>query len=211
MAFFNADLTFYLYDISNFNQLDDTKNLDNTVVYMNSLDMRGVWPYRYDYAKCSSLFFEEAKERFYSLCFDLSKNAYIAYVDTKHLKDPEHNDKVVLSTSSSGKLNTRGAVFRSFDMLYDRYLYHPSWQEPQTFCFTDIVDTKPKKSENDYCIKDMMAKLKKSLGLNSEAEDPAFSFSDMIWQDHYLFISDIQYGIFVLDIEDNHGTLRAND
>lgn len=204
LAFYDNNLQFSIYDISNFNRLEDK---ENTIVFMESIHLRGHFPFYYDYEGCNGLYFNN--DRFYSLCWDTQKNVYVAGVVAKNLRDIQHSQKVVLSSWQSGALHTRMQSVNSFDLMFYRYILYIDRSQTERFCFTDFIKNKPLKVEENYCVKDIMLLIKRSMGLADTADNPVLSIGDMLFQDRFLYITDTNHGIFVIELEDMNGDVKA--
>jgi hypothetical protein len=198
LAFYNSDLVFYLFDISNFNQID--KDHSDLAVYMTSLDMRGVWPFKYKYTGCSGLYYE--KETFYSICWDAQKDYYVAKIKATNLNDTTHSNPVKLSPRSSGRLKTTIRNLSNFDVAFNKYIISVNESFADLFMVTEFVKNKETPTRKDF-IYGIMEQIENSMGDFTENDiSLTFSIGSMAFQDKYLFFTDTNYGIFVVEIQE---------
>lgn len=104
-----------------------------------------------------------------------------------------------MSARSSGKLKTTIKNLSNFDVAFNKYIINVNETFDDLFMVTNFVDNNLPSNYN--YIFDVVNKISESIGDFSENDFyHTFSIGSMAFQDKYLFFTDTNYGIFVVEI-----------
>ena len=203
MAFYTSDFDFYIYDISNFNELCKEKDQSVKLVLRQSFLQLEPDKIR-QFESCEGLRIRD-DNIFYTLCSDYEGNIDVVNIQVKGLNNMQSDNsnikRVILWATRLH--NTNYVPGTLYTVFADRYIYYPKYTEDsenlEVFCFDDFIN--PTKSDNSSpllkCTFGLVNEMKRQIS-NDIDEIYELKVSDLSIIDNYLFISEVEYGIFVI-------------
>ena len=198
LAYFDSNLDFHLYDISNYDKIN---NKIPMVTHIGSISVKGYWPFNMDYKECSDLDYDLKRERFYMLWQDKNANQYVAFINARNLASINSTD-IVLSASNSGKLKIQGIKPSRFEFLFDQFvMFYNETKDIEFFAYNFI-----EKRNDITTIRNLTECMQATLRDKTSAD---YSIGDILFEDEYLFITDLNYGIFVVQLKLVHSEVMG--
>ena len=145
------------------------------------------------------------KERFYMLWKDGKGDYYVAYINTKYMTSINRTE-IILSASHSGRIKLHNINPTRFEFLFDQFIMFYNETKDIEFFAYNFDDPNHRDTFN---IKGLKACLE---GLFKDKAAIEYNIGDLLFEDEYLFITDLSYGIFVIQlnqIQDEHLSLNT--